>query len=141
MRDIVHRLGDLHTVTVVSDRDRPNGKSLVDLDNLIDAASHGFEISGGKDLGLIAGKIIFDILPPVDSDKGRAVEWMLERLDMNHPSVLLIYFSDDVTDEAAFQALRGTGVCICVRGENDTRMTWADYTVKTLPKSVLFYQC
>ncbi|MBO33662.1 MAG: hypothetical protein CMM74_11925 [Rhodospirillaceae bacterium] len=60
---------------------------------------------------------------------------------MNHPSVLPIYISDDVTDEAAFQALRGTGVCICVRGENDTRMTWADYTVKTLPKSVLFYQC
>jgi trehalose-6-phosphatase len=77
----------------------------------------------------------------VDWDKGRAVEWMLECLDMNHPSVLPIYISDDVTDEAAFQALRGTGVCICVRGENDTRMTWADYTVKTLPKSVLFYQC
>jgi|ETNmetMinimDraft_32_1059908.scaffolds.fasta_scaffold90326_2 hypothetical protein len=50
MRDIVHRLGDLHTVTVVSDRDRPNVKSLVDLDNLIDAASHGFDISGDKDL-------------------------------------------------------------------------------------------
>lgn len=82
------------------------------------------------DLRLLAGKKIFDILPPVDWDKGQAILWLLATLDLAGPSVLPIYIGDDVTDEAAFQVLHGRGVGICVQGENNDRMTAAEFIVR-----------
>lgn len=60
------------------------------------------------------GKKIFEIRPNVAWDKGRAVLWLLETLDLDRPDILPLYIGDDETDEDAFRALRNRGLGIMV---------------------------
>lgn len=73
------------------------------------------------------GKKVFQLQPAVDWDKGRAVLWLLEKLDLDHADVVPFYIGDDLTDEDAFKALAGRGVGIVVGDE--TRPTAADYAL------------
>lgn len=50
-----------------------------------------------------SGKMLWEILPRTDWDKGAAVRWILDRL--GEDDILSIYFGDDETDENAFRAL------------------------------------
>jgi trehalose 6-phosphate phosphatase len=50
-----------------------------------------------------SGKLLWEILPRTEWDKGSAVRWILDRL--GDDDVLSIYFGDDKTDENAFRAL------------------------------------
>ncbi len=75
-----------------------------------------------------AGKKVIRIQPAIDWDKGRAVRWLLERMDDGGEGRIPIYIGDDVTDEDAFRALAGTGVSLVVQGEED-RPTSADYAL------------
>jgi len=74
------------------------------------------------------GKKVFRVQPAIAWDKGRAVLWLLERLDLDRPGVVPVYLGDDITDEDAFQALAGRGICLVVRGEED-RPTAADFAL------------
>jgi trehalose 6-phosphate phosphatase len=74
------------------------------------------------------GKKVFEIKPDIDWNKGYAVLWLLERLGLDEREVLPLYIGDDLTDEDAFQALAGRGICVVVR-DHGTRQTAADYTV------------
>ena len=58
------------------------------------------------------GKLLFELRPDVDWDKGRAVCWLLEALGRDLSSALFI--GDDLTDESVFRVLagRGTGVVV-----------------------------
>jgi trehalose 6-phosphate phosphatase len=58
------------------------------------------------------GKKIFELQPDVPWDKGRAVHYLMEALDLADNNVLPIYFGDDTTDEDAFRALSGRGLGI-----------------------------
>jgi trehalose 6-phosphate phosphatase len=58
------------------------------------------------------GKKIFELQPDVPWDKGKAVCWLLEQLDLAGPGVLPVYVGDDETDEDAFAALSGRGLGI-----------------------------
>jgi trehalose-phosphatase len=60
------------------------------------------------------GKKIFELQPDVAWDKGRAVHWLLEQLELKRPDVIPVYVGDDVTDEDAFQALPDPGFGIRV---------------------------
>lgn len=74
------------------------------------------------------GKMVFELRPRVDWDKGRAVLWLLTALELNQPDVVPLYIGDDETDEDAFVALReagGIGVVVSPR----TKRTAADYRV------------
>jgi alpha,alpha-trehalase len=62
------------------------------------------------------GKKVFELQPDIDWDKGKAVTWLLETLDMSHPQVLPIYIGDDTTDEDAFGVLKDWGIGIIVGG-------------------------
>ncbi len=59
------------------------------------------------------GKMIFELRPDVDWDKGRAVLWLIETLKLG--ARLPVYLGDDVTDEDAFRALAGRGLGIAVQ--------------------------
>jgi trehalose 6-phosphate phosphatase len=60
------------------------------------------------------GKKVYEIRPPIDWDKGKAVQWLMAQLGLDDADVLPIYIGDDVTDEDAFRALAGRGLTILV---------------------------
>ncbi|MDP9023357.1 MAG: trehalose-phosphatase [Actinomycetota bacterium] len=76
------------------------------------------------------GKRIFELRPDMDWDKGRALRWLLEELDLDRDDVVPLYVGDDVTDEDAFRELRDGGLALVVRGEDDQRPTAADYALR-----------
>ncbi len=67
------------------------------------AAVHSLMALSGEGFRLRGGKKIWEILPEVDWDKGRAARWILERT--GGEDALPIYIGDDLTDEDAFSAL------------------------------------
>ncbi len=71
------------------------------------------------------GKMVFELRPNMDWDKGKAVLWLLEALDLDTEDVVPIYIGDDVTDQDAFDALHGRGISILVA--EDPQETHADY--------------
>ena len=66
------------------------------------------------DLTKTRGKMVFELRPRLDWDKGKAVLWLLDTLGLDRPGVVPIYLGDDVTDEDAFRVLHGRGIGIQV---------------------------
>jgi alpha,alpha-trehalase len=85
-------------------------------------------LAGHRGLRKGHGKKVFRIQPGIEWDKGHAVLWLLEQLSLNRPDVVPVYVGDDITDEDAFRALAGRGVCLVVRDPDD-RPTAADYAL------------
>jgi trehalose 6-phosphate phosphatase len=194
-RDVLRRLAERFPVVIVSGRGREDVASLVGLDGLAYAGSHGFDIAGPslrlevgegipekieraserlrRDLGGIPGvlvepkrfavsvhfrladerdvprieravneaiaatpglrkahgKKLFEIRPDLDWDKGRAVLWLLDALDLDQPEILPFYIGDDLTDEDAFRAVADRGIGILVAEE--PRETAARYGLQS----------
>ncbi len=74
------------------------------------------------------GKMVFELRPNMDWDKGKAVRWLLEALKLDDPGVLPIFIGDDLTDEDAFRELQNRGVSILV-GRPEHR-TYAGYALR-----------
>jgi alpha,alpha-trehalase len=70
--------------------------------------------AGNGRLRLSGGKKVLELRPDIEWDKGRAVLWLLNALDLERDKVVPIYIGDDVTDEDAFRAVRDSGVGIVV---------------------------
>jgi len=91
-----------------------------------------------KELKLTPGKMVQEIQPKIDWDKGKAVLYLLEVLDLSGDDVAPLYIGDDITDEDAFQALSGRGIGIFVGRADDpevgSRTTSADYVLHTMPE-------
>jgi trehalose 6-phosphate phosphatase len=67
-----------------------------------------------RELRRINGKKVYELLPDIDWNKGKAVLWLLETLELERGSALPIFIGDDRTDEDAFSALEKRGVGILV---------------------------
>ena len=83
-------------------------------------------------LRVTPGKMVYEIQPKIDWDKGRAVLYLLEALGLDGEDVLPLYVGDDNTDEHAFQALTGRGIGILVADPADPeagRSTAADFVL------------
>ncbi len=83
-------------------------------------------------LRAVSGKKVYEILPRLDWDKGKAVLWMLKALDLDGPEVVPVYVGDDITDVDAFNALEGRGIRVYVSDGVDggTPPAGADYYVR-----------
>jgi len=74
------------------------------------------------------GKMIFELRPDIDWDKGKALRWLLKELELDRDDVLPLYLGDDLTDEDALRELWGEGIGILVRDEE--RPTAASYALE-----------
>jgi trehalose 6-phosphate phosphatase len=81
-----------------------------------------------QELRRMEGKKVYELLPNIDWDKGKAVLWLLENLGLEHGKVCPIYIGDDRTDEDAFRALGQCGVGILV--SEQPRPTAASYSLR-----------
>ena len=62
---------------------------------------------------IFSGKKVFEIRPPVEWDKGKALE-MIESLTKTRSKQLRIYLGDDTTDEDAFKVLSVKDISVFV---------------------------
>jgi alpha,alpha-trehalase len=83
-----------------------------------------------RKLRRINGKKVYELLPDVAWDKGRAVLWLLETLGLESRlgGIRPIYIGDDQTDEDAFRALEQRGIGILV--SEQSQPTAARYSLK-----------
>jgi len=189
MREAVRGLAGRCPVCVVSGRDRPVVQSLMGVDDLVVAGSHGFDIwspEGGaiehqaaagseellervtsrlrdeldpiegaliepkkasvavhyrlvseeerpaveavverlladyaEELKVTPGKMVYELQPKLDWDKGKAVLYLLDALELERDDVVPFYIGDDITDEHAFEALSGRGIGVFVGRADD----------------------
>ena len=87
------------------------------------------QISVSGNLRRTGGKMIFELRPDIDWDKGKALSWLLDKLDLTGPDVVPIYLGDDLTDEDALREIETCGVGILVRDED--RPTHASYALES----------
>lgn len=80
------------------------------------------------DLRKTGGKMIFELRPDIDWNKGKALSWLLKQLDLDRPDIVPVYLGDDLTDEDAFAEIEQRGIGILVR--NEARPTWASYALE-----------
>src|SRR5439155_23111665 len=81
-----------------------------------------------RKLRRINGKKVYELLPDVAWDKGKAVLWLLEALGLERGNIRPIYIGDDRTDEDAFRALEQRGIGILV--SEQSQPTGAKYSLK-----------
>jgi len=80
------------------------------------------------DLRLTTGKKIWEFVPDIDWDKGRALLALYDNLFIDRSKLVPVFIGDDITDENAFRAIGTKGINIVV-GEED-RETEANFRLK-----------
>lgn len=86
-----------------------------------------------RQLRRINGKKVYELLPDIDWNKGKAVLWLLETLELERGKAFPIFIGDDRTDEDAFSALGKRGIGILV--SEQPQVTAASYCL-TNPEEV-----
>ncbi len=97
-----------------------------------------------EELKVTPGKMVYEVQPKIDWDKGKAVLFLLETLDLEGEDVVPIYLGDDITDEHAFEALktlkssskassRGIGIYVGDTEQEEARKSAADYVLESVP--------
>jgi trehalose 6-phosphate phosphatase len=86
-----------------------------------------------EELKLTPGKMVYELQPKLDWDKGKAVLYLLDALELERDDVVPFYVGDDITDEHAFEALSGRGRGGCGGRADDPevggRTTAADFVL------------
>jgi trehalose 6-phosphate phosphatase len=108
---------------LVSEEERPAVEAVVE--RLL--ADHA------EELKVTPGKMVYELQPKLDWDKGKAVLYLLDALDLERDDVVPFYVGDDITDEHAFEALSGRGIGVFVGRADDPevggRTTAADFVL------------
>jgi trehalose-phosphatase len=86
--------------------------------------------AGHRELRRLDGRKVYELLPNIDWNKGKAVAWLLETLGLESRSggIRPIYIGDDTTDEDAFRALEQRGIGILVTEQS--KPTAARYSLR-----------
>jgi len=83
---------------------------------------------------MLPGKKVFEILPNIDWDKGKAVRWIMNALNIDWDSQAIFYLGDDTTDENAFRTVITRGTALLVSEETE-KVSTADFLL-TSPEEV-----
>ncbi len=95
-------------------------------------------LADSKGLRKTGGKKIFELRPDIDWDKGKALNWLLEKLQLDKLNNPPLYIGDDLTDEDAFREVQQRGVGILVRDE--VRLSLARYALESVDEVQIFLQ-
>jgi alpha,alpha-trehalase len=87
--------------------------------------------AGHPDLRRTGGKMVFELRPSIEWDKGKALLSLIDLLALGEADVVPVYVGDDETDEDAFRAVLGRGIGIVVGEADAERSTAATYRVGT----------
>jgi trehalose-phosphatase len=79
-------------------------------------------------LRLSTGKKIFELQPDIDWNKGKALQWLMQAMQLDKKQIIPLYIGDDVTDEHAFKVVKETGVGILVAEQE--KSTAAGYRLR-----------
>ncbi len=76
-----------------------------------------------------AGKMVLEVLPPIEWHKGAILEWILAKKNSAFAGedITAMYIGDDVTDEDAFRAIKNKGPAIFV---GRPRKSYAQFYVR-----------
>jgi trehalose 6-phosphate phosphatase len=89
-----------------------------------------------NELKVTPGKMVYEVQPNLDWDKGRAVLHLLTVLGLDGDDVVPLYVGDDITDEHAFEALAGRGIGVIVANpdapEAGSRASAADFALESV---------
>ncbi len=85
-----------------------DGKQRKDLKRLFLQIISNYE---EKNIKVINGKMVFEVFPAVDWNKGRAVKFIIENFNRK---VLPIFIGDDLTDETVFIEIKDEGLTVKV---------------------------
>ena len=117
---------------LVAEEDRPRIKAIVD--DVLTSEQGALKVTPGK--------MVYELQPKIDWDKGKAVLYLLDALDLDAADVVPLYVGDDITDEHAFQALHGRGIGVLVADPADPetagRSTAAEYALRDTHEVEMF---
>ena len=82
------------------------------------------------------GKMVLELQPDLDWNKGSAVEWLRDSLGIEPSTTLVVYIGDDETDEDAFEAINDWGVGVFVGPRISTSL--ASYRLSNPPEVLEF---
>lgn len=89
--------------------------------HITDGITHVGALRPGTFLSLASQ--VLELRPKVDWNKGSAVNWILDALDLGHRAdVFPIYLGDDITDEDAFVAMETR----CAASHHVARIVWRE---------------
>lgn len=70
------------------------------------------------EIRVVEGKEVLEVRPSVDWNKGKTVEWLLnKRLFASNQQIVPVYVGDDITDIDAFKILQNRGITVWVGKE------------------------
>lgn len=91
-----------------------------------------------NEIKISSGKKVIEVRPPVDWDKGKIINLIIEKIKKREISdtLLTIYTGDDRTDEDAFRAIEDSGITIHVGGYDKNSV--AQYYLEDVSEVVIF---
>jgi trehalose-phosphatase len=75
------------------------------------------------------GKKVFEILPAIDWNKGKAIRWIMQALGIQWSDASVVYIGDDTTDEDAFRVVCSRGTAILV--SDKLKVSAADFLLSS----------
>lgn len=82
-----------------------------------------------KEFRKSSGKKVFELKPDIDWNKGKALLWLREQLQVDRPDFISIYIGDDTTDEDAFKEMGHIGGLGIIVREKASRPTFAEFAL------------
>lgn len=90
------------------------------------------------ELRITEGKKVFELQPDIEWHKGKALTWLMEKLNLNLDTYYPMYIGDDITDEDAFESLKTIGTSIIVKGS--FHPTSADFVLENPRETAAFIE-